>query len=165
MRNTIRQNKGLFFRSELCCGAKAATFRSNSNGRINFCSAPPGLFFCSFPSCLSYPTTSSYSAINRNLMSTRKLSTLSDNERKLFPCSEYSKKRLLETPARKIALSGPSGFLGSRVLDDILWVHECREQEGLPPGEVVLLSSRSFLIFETPSYCSHYTHTLFADPL
>lgn len=38
-------------------------------------------------------------------------------------------------------LSGPSGFLGNRVLDSILKVHDFRKEQGLDPGEVILLSS------------------------
>ena len=44
-------------------------------------------------------------------------------------------------PPKKIVLSGPSGFLGQRVLDCILKVHGDRIKHGMKPGEVVLLSS------------------------
>lgn len=54
--------------------------------------------------------------------------------------SAASKKSLLEAPAKRVILSGPSGFLGSRVLDSILGVHQLRTENNLPPGEVVLLS-------------------------
>lgn len=50
-------------------------------------------------------------------------------------------KRLLDMPPKKIVLSGPSGFLGRRVLECILTVHKERLYHGLNPGEVVLLSS------------------------
>jgi len=42
---------------------------------------------------------------------------------------------------KQIALSGPAGFLGSRVLAAILDAHDYRREHGLEPGEVVLLSS------------------------
>lgn len=51
-----------------------------------------------------------------------------------------SRQSLLDTAAKKIVLSGPSGFLGSRVLDSILDVHGFRQEHGIPPGEVILLS-------------------------
>lgn len=44
-------------------------------------------------------------------------------------------------PPKRIVLSGPSGFLGGRVLECILRVHKDRLNNGLNPGEVVLLSS------------------------
>lgn len=47
---------------------------------------------------------------------------------------------LLESPAKKVVLSGPSGFLGSHVLDSIVEVHALRKEKGLDPGEVILLS-------------------------
>eukprot|EP00959_Pyramimonas_sp_CCMP1952_P007631 159240-Pyramimonas_sp.AAC.2 len=42
---------------------------------------------------------------------------------------------------KQIVLSGPSGFLGSRVLESILGVHKWRKSQGMEPGETVLLSS------------------------
>ena len=42
---------------------------------------------------------------------------------------------------KKIVLSGPSGFLGQRVLHCILEIHKMRIDMGLDPGELVLLSS------------------------
>jgi len=48
--------------------------------------------------------------------------------------------KLLESHAKKIVLSGPSGFLGSRVLEAILEAHALRKEQGLEPGEVILLS-------------------------
>ncbi len=53
----------------------------------------------------------------------------------------YARNALLNATSKKIMLSGPSGFLGSRVLDCILQVHQLRKSHGLDPGEVVLLSS------------------------
>lgn len=55
--------------------------------------------------------------------------------------TKFTKHALLNAPSKKIMLSGPSGFLGSRVLDSILEVHKLRRDSGLDPGEVVLLSS------------------------
>lgn len=40
-----------------------------------------------------------------------------------------------------MAISGPAGFLGSRVVDNILDVHEHRQAAGHEPGELLLLSS------------------------
>ena len=48
---------------------------------------------------------------------------------------------LLSSSPKKIVLSGPSGFLGKRVLDSILDVHRTRKLNKLDPGEVILLSS------------------------
>jgi nucleoside-diphosphate-sugar epimerase len=52
-----------------------------------------------------------------------------------------SKENILKAAPRTILLSGPSGFLGSRVLDAILDAHQMRSKEGLKPGEVILLSN------------------------
>ena len=50
-------------------------------------------------------------------------------------------QRLCDAPPKRVVLSGPSGFLGSRVLDLLLQAHEHRINDGLDPGEVILLSS------------------------
>ncbi|CAM9160333.1 unnamed protein product, partial [Ectocarpus fasciculatus] len=50
-------------------------------------------------------------------------------------------QKILSARPKRIVLSGPSGFLGSRVLDSILAGHAYRKEENLPPGEVVLMSS------------------------
>mmetsp|Transcript_33094 Transcript_33094/g.55695 ORF Transcript_33094/g.55695 Transcript_33094/m.55695 type:complete len:438 (-) Transcript_33094:240-1553(-) len=55
--------------------------------------------------------------------------------------SSLASRPLLESAARKIVLSGPSGFLGTHVLDSILDVHQIRIENGEEPGEVILLSS------------------------
>lgn len=52
----------------------------------------------------------------------------------------YTRKVLLDSPPKRIILSGPSGFLGRRVLDSILKVHKLRIDNGVKPGEIVLLS-------------------------
>ena len=49
--------------------------------------------------------------------------------------------RLVEAPPRRIVVSGPSGFLGARILDVLLQTHQLREEAGREPGELVLLSS------------------------
>lgn len=49
--------------------------------------------------------------------------------------------KLLDAPPKKVVLSGPSGFLGSRVLDLLLQTHQLRMDNGLDPGEVIVLSS------------------------
>lgn len=48
---------------------------------------------------------------------------------------------VLECAPKKVILSGPSGFLGTHVLDSILDVHEARKKNNLETGEVILLSS------------------------
>eukprot|EP00741_Cyanophora_paradoxa_P005674 tig00000903_g5501.t1 len=48
--------------------------------------------------------------------------------------------KLLDAPPKKIVLSGPSGFLGSRVFRAILQIHELRKHHGIEPGELILLS-------------------------
>jgi hypothetical protein len=50
-------------------------------------------------------------------------------------------RRFVEAPAKRVVISGPSGFLGSRVLDSVLQVHSLREAAGVDPGEVIVLSS------------------------
>lgn len=54
---------------------------------------------------------------------------------------EITSKALLECAPKKIVLSGPSGFLGGRVLDSILDVHTIRKSNGEDPGEVILMSA------------------------
>eukprot|EP00808_Paulinella_micropora_P000280 g45328.t1 len=44
-------------------------------------------------------------------------------------------------PPMRVVLSGPSGFLGRRVLDALVEVHDYRRNQGLDPGEVLLLSA------------------------
>ncbi len=48
---------------------------------------------------------------------------------------------LLNSRPKKIVLSGPSGFLGSNVFKVILEAHDIRKENGVEPGEMVLLSS------------------------
>jgi hypothetical protein len=50
-------------------------------------------------------------------------------------------EKLLNEPPKRVVLSGPSGFLGQRVLKSVLQVHEFRRQHNLNPGEIVLLSA------------------------
>jgi len=57
------------------------------------------------------------------------------------PLLRFASAALLEAPPKQIALSGPAGFLGSRVLQSVLDAHEHRRDHGLEPGEVILLSS------------------------
>lgn len=57
--------------------------------------------------------------------------------RKIYPAI----KELLDAPPKKLVLSGPSGFLGSKVLDTILEVHKLREENNEEPGQVILLTS------------------------
>eukprot|EP00961_Rhodomonas_salina_P076025 1020763-Rhodomonas_salina.1 len=49
---------------------------------------------------------------------------------------------LLQQSPKRVVLSGPSGFVGQRVLDSILEGHAFREMHGQEPGELVLLSSK-----------------------
>ena len=50
-------------------------------------------------------------------------------------------KDVMLSVAKTIVLSGPSGFLGSRVLDQLLLFHEQRKLANLPTGQIILLSS------------------------
>ena len=61
--------------------------------------------------------------------------------RALTPLLEHAGEAIRSARPKQIALSGPAGFLGSRVLDAILDAHDHRRACGLEPGEVVLLSS------------------------
>lgn len=49
-------------------------------------------------------------------------------------------KILLEQP-KKILISGPSGFVGSRLVDTLVAIHKYRSQNGVEPGELILLSA------------------------
>ena|SRR3989338_3462000 len=49
--------------------------------------------------------------------------------------------QLLKQHPKKIVISGPSGFLGSRVVDTLINVQQHRRDHGLEPGELMLLSS------------------------
>lgn len=57
------------------------------------------------------------------------------------PLLQHAAEVLRDATPKQIALSGPAGFLGSRVLSSILDAHDYRRSLGLEPGEVVLLSS------------------------
>jgi len=46
-----------------------------------------------------------------------------------------------QSDPKQIALSGPSGFLGTRVVQAIMDVHSWRRAHGLEPGELLLLSA------------------------
>ena len=59
--------------------------------------------------------------------------------RNLSPLLRFASAALLEAPPKQIALSGPAGFLGSRVLQSVLDAHEHRRDHGLEPGEVVVV--------------------------
>lgn len=59
----------------------------------------------------------------------------------MFLKSAIATKALLDATPKKIIISGPSGFLGSRVLEAILQAHQYRAEHKVPPGEIVLLSS------------------------
>ena len=50
-----------------------------------------------------------------------------------------AREGLLNARPKSIALSGPGGFLGARVLSAILDAHEFRRFNGVEPGEVLLL--------------------------
>lgn len=54
---------------------------------------------------------------------------------------EVTSKALLECASKKIVLSGPSGFLGGRMLDSILDVYVVGKSNGEDPGEVILMSA------------------------
>lgn len=54
--------------------------------------------------------------------------------------SGKAKEIILNSPAKTVLLSGPSGFLGSRVFESILHAQMMRADAGLNPGEVILLS-------------------------
>lgn len=57
------------------------------------------------------------------------------------PLLSLAGQAIREARPKQIALSGPAGFLGSRVLATILDAHDYRREHRLEPGEVVLLSS------------------------
>jgi len=46
----------------------------------------------------------------------------------------------LEEKPKRILISGPSGFVGSRLVDTIVQIHKYRADNGIDPGEVILLS-------------------------
>jgi hypothetical protein len=49
--------------------------------------------------------------------------------------------RLLKAEAKTIVLSGPSGYVGKRVLNFLLHLQQARLDEGRSAGKIVLLSS------------------------
>ena len=57
------------------------------------------------------------------------------------PLLRHARASIEKARPKQIALSGPAGFLGSRVLSSILDAHDHRRALGVEPGEVVLLSS------------------------
>jgi nucleoside-diphosphate-sugar epimerase len=54
---------------------------------------------------------------------------------------KFISSTILSLKPKKVIMSGPSGFLGSRVFKFILDIHDLRISNGLPPGELILLSS------------------------
>lgn len=71
----------------------------------------------------------------KNILPSIKHSTIKGTRRLL------TTEAILESPPKKIILSGPSGFLGSRVLDSILDSHALRMSFKIDPGEIILMSS------------------------
>lgn len=70
-----------------------------------------------------------------------------------------SKAVTLHQYPRKIVLSGPSGFLGKRVLKSIIELHNFRRDNGLDPGELILLSASPGKFSISPPFdpvCLHY---------
>ena len=53
----------------------------------------------------------------------------------------YTAKKVLNASPKRVVLSGPSGFVGSRVLDELILNHQMRLKYGVEPGEIVLLSA------------------------
>ena len=58
-----------------------------------------------------------------------------------MPFIQCLKNELLQLPAKRVVLSGPSGFLGTRVLDTLVQYQDLRRAHSLDPGELILLSS------------------------
>lgn len=83
-------------------------------------------FFDENPNAMAFSTQTSREAMRRVLAN---------------PLLRHAKASIEEATPKQIALSGPAGFLGSRVLSSILDAHDYRRAVGLEPGEVVLLSS------------------------
>ena len=52
----------------------------------------------------------------------------------------FARSILSSRGGRNIVLSGPSGFLGSRVVDEVVKAQALRKAKGLPPGQLILLS-------------------------
>lgn len=54
-------------------------------------------------------------------------------------------------------MSGPSGFLGRRVVDEVMEMHRLRREHGLNPGTLILLSASPGRLMErlTPKYLAH----------
>ena len=50
-------------------------------------------------------------------------------------------EKLLAEGPRRILISGPSGFVGSRLVDTIVALHRYRLDNGCDPGEIILLSA------------------------
>ena len=77
------------------------------------------------------------------------------------PLLTLAGKAIREARPKQIALSGPAGFLGSRVLATILDAHDYRREHGLEPGEIVLLSSSPGNLMSRLT--AHYGHRRMAS--
>lgn len=70
-------------------------------------------------------------------------------------------EKLLEINPKLVVLSGPSGFLGSKVVQSILDVHDFRRRNGVDPGELILLSSSPGRLMER--FSRRYNRTTMAS--
>jgi hypothetical protein len=83
----------------------------------------------------------SLTTLIETVIGARYIFTSSSTSRMIESKMASAVKLLRGMPPKRIVLSGPSGFLGQRVLECMLRVHSDRINHGLKPGEVVLLSS------------------------
>ena len=49
--------------------------------------------------------------------------------------------KLLNEKPKKILISGPSGFVGGKLIDTLVAIHQYKIQNGVEPGELILLSA------------------------
>lgn len=54
--------------------------------------------------------------------------------------SSHFSREILRSKPKNLVISGPSGFLGQRVVDEIIHAHQIRMSHGLAPGMLILLS-------------------------
>jgi hypothetical protein len=79
-----------------------------------------------------------------NIRSASSMSDPSDRSKSVAALGQMGTSvlhNLLKAQAKTIVLSGPSGYVGKRVLNFLLHLQQARIDEGCNPGKIVLLSS------------------------
>ena len=77
-------------------------------------------------------------SINKNMLNVKEMSR---SVLALGKMNHAVLDRLLQAEAKTIVLSGPSGYVGKRVLNFLLHLQQARLEQGRSAGKIVLLSS------------------------